>query len=170
MWSTGYACQILMELEFSPTYFRTLLKYQISWISVQREPSCSAPTDGRTDMTKQIGAFRNFANAPKNVLHLARFKLQNMKQFKYEHVNTHKQTSNTARYRVHTTSIGRVLIRMKLVPYGCICDDKYWYRALLLYGRTVLVQWRCLLRTHTGTPTLHRFIYSKHKIFWEFGR
>jgi hypothetical protein len=38
---------------------------KISWNSVQWEPSCSMRTDGRTDMTKLIVAFRNFANAPK---------------------------------------------------------------------------------------------------------
>jgi hypothetical protein len=30
------------------------------------ELSCSLQTDGWTDMTKLIVAFRNFANAPKN--------------------------------------------------------------------------------------------------------
>jgi hypothetical protein len=51
------------------TDFRNILKYQISWKSVQWEPSCSMLTDGRTDgridITKLIVAFRNFANAPK---------------------------------------------------------------------------------------------------------
>jgi hypothetical protein len=46
------------------TYFRKILKYQISWKSVKSEPSCSVRTDGRTDKTKLIVAFRNFANAP----------------------------------------------------------------------------------------------------------
>ena len=45
------------------TVFR---KYQISWKSVQWEPSCYTQTDGRTHMMKLIVAFRNFANAPKN--------------------------------------------------------------------------------------------------------
>ena len=48
-------------------YFLKLLRYQVSWKSVQWEQSCSKRTDGRTDMTKLIAAFRNFANAPKIV-------------------------------------------------------------------------------------------------------
>jgi hypothetical protein len=43
---------------------RKILKYQISWKSVQREPCCSMRTDGRADMTMLIVAFRSFANAP----------------------------------------------------------------------------------------------------------
>jgi len=48
------------------TDFRKIHKYQISSKSVQWELSCSMRTDRRTDMTKLIAAFRNFANAPKN--------------------------------------------------------------------------------------------------------
>ena len=50
---------------FSPE-IRKILKYKISWNSVQWEPSCPMRTDGRTDMTKLIVAFRNFSTAPKN--------------------------------------------------------------------------------------------------------
>jgi len=45
---------------------RKILKYQISCKSAQWEPSCSMRTDRRTDITKLLDAFRNFANAPKN--------------------------------------------------------------------------------------------------------
>ena len=45
------------------TDFRKILKYQISWKSVQREQSCSVRTDRRTDMTKLRVAFSNFVNA-----------------------------------------------------------------------------------------------------------
>jgi hypothetical protein len=48
------------------TDFQKIIKYQISWNSSQSETSCSVRTDRRTDMTKLIVAFRNFANAPKN--------------------------------------------------------------------------------------------------------
>jgi len=40
--------------------FRKIFKYQISWKSVQREPSYSMLTDGRTDMTKLIVAISQF--------------------------------------------------------------------------------------------------------------
>jgi hypothetical protein len=48
--------------------FRKILKYQISWKSVQWGPSWSMRTDGRmdTDMAKLIVAFRSFTNAPIN--------------------------------------------------------------------------------------------------------
>jgi hypothetical protein len=47
------------------TDFWKILKYQISLKSVQWESICSMWTDGRTDMTKLIVDFRNFAKAPK---------------------------------------------------------------------------------------------------------
>jgi hypothetical protein len=47
------------------TDFRKILKCQILWKSVPWEPSCSIRTVGRTDMTKLIVFFRNFAKAPK---------------------------------------------------------------------------------------------------------
>jgi hypothetical protein len=43
------------------TYFRKILKYQISWKSVQWEPSCSMRIDRQTYMMKLIVTFRNFA-------------------------------------------------------------------------------------------------------------
>jgi hypothetical protein len=70
------------------TVFRKILEYQISWKTVQWEPSCSmrktdgrtnGQTDGRTDMRKLIVAFKNFANAPK--------KWQVTNQFRYNNNN-----------------------------------------------------------------------------------
>jgi hypothetical protein len=70
MYSTRYCCQIIMRHKVSLTDFPKVLKYQISWKSVQREPSYSTRTNGRTDrctdITKLIIPFRNYANAAKN--------------------------------------------------------------------------------------------------------
>jgi hypothetical protein len=49
-----------------PAVFRIIVKYHIYRKSAQWEPNCSVRTDGQTDMTKLILAFRNFAIAPEN--------------------------------------------------------------------------------------------------------
>jgi hypothetical protein len=67
MQSTLYSCPILTKLEFFRQIFEKTRKYQISWKSVQWEPSCSMQTDGRTDMTKLKVAFHKFAKAPERI-------------------------------------------------------------------------------------------------------
>jgi len=69
------------ETWITSTEFRKILKYQISWIFVQWEPSRSVRTDERTDGTKLIVAFRNFANAPKN---------GELDSYRRENLRTHK--------------------------------------------------------------------------------
>ena len=57
------------------TYFRKILKYQVSWHSAQWKPSITMRTyrtDGQTDMTKSVFAFSNFANA-RNELNTCRY-------------------------------------------------------------------------------------------------
>jgi len=49
-----------------PTYFVKILKCQISWKSIQWQPSFSLRTDEQTDMTKLIVTSRNSAKAPQN--------------------------------------------------------------------------------------------------------
>jgi hypothetical protein len=50
-----------------PTDFRKMIKYQISWKSVQWKPNCSTRADGQTWRSKQ-SLFCNFANEPKKKL------------------------------------------------------------------------------------------------------
>ena len=47
-WSIHYSCQILTKLEFSQQIFQSMLKYQISWKSIQWEPGDSTWMDGWT--------------------------------------------------------------------------------------------------------------------------
>jgi hypothetical protein len=66
MYSARYAGQVLMTLEFSRQIFE-----KCSNINCHENPSSGSRivprgrTDGQTDVTKLILAFRNFANAPK---------------------------------------------------------------------------------------------------------
>jgi hypothetical protein len=50
--------------------FRKIIKYQIPWKLVQWERSCSMRKDRRTDMSKLIAEFRNFAEAHNNEISL----------------------------------------------------------------------------------------------------
>ena len=62
-----YRCLLLSDFKKAIVFskdFRKKLKYQISWKSFQWEPSCFMQTDGRTDATKLIVAFRSFTKAP----------------------------------------------------------------------------------------------------------
>ena len=68
MQGTRYSCHVLMKLRFSGQFFeKKKLEYQISSnpSGGSRIVLCGR-TDGRTDITKLIVAFRNFVNAPKN--------------------------------------------------------------------------------------------------------
>jgi len=85
-WTADYSCQILNKLEFSLQVFEKFsnTKFQENLSSGSR-----VVPDGRTDMTKLTVAFRNFANAPKNVV-CATPKVLN---------------ANKINYRVHTILI-----------------------------------------------------------------
>jgi hypothetical protein len=84
------------------TDFRHIFKYQISWKSVQREPSCAKRTDEQADVTKLIIAFRNFAKASNKLPHLwcARHCFSQptdpnrSRGFHYHHQDRHKHSHN----------------------------------------------------------------------------
>jgi hypothetical protein len=62
-WYTSYSCLVLIEFEFSRHNFEKFsnIKFHENPFSRSRDV-----TGGRTDMTKLIVAFRNFAKAPQN--------------------------------------------------------------------------------------------------------
>jgi hypothetical protein len=64
MWSTRFSCRILLTLEFSRQIFEKYLNLEF-----HENPSSGSRVIPcwRTDMTELIVAFRNFANAPKNM-------------------------------------------------------------------------------------------------------
>ena len=60
-----YSCYILMKLWILSMDFRKIPKHEISWKSLQREPSCSVRTDVRTDRRDEDNdRFCSFAKAP----------------------------------------------------------------------------------------------------------
>ena len=63
MQSTRYLCQILIKFEFSLQMFEKFLNLQ--FCENPFSDSLVVPC-GRTDLTKPIAAFRNFANALEN--------------------------------------------------------------------------------------------------------
>jgi hypothetical protein len=69
VWSIRYCCRISMKLEFSRHIFEKVsnTKFHQNPSSGSRVIPCGRrQTDGRTNMTKLMVAFRYFANAPKN--------------------------------------------------------------------------------------------------------
>ena len=63
----SYSCKILIELQFSLTDFRKILKFLEKF--VQWDPSSmltNGQTDRQTGMTKLIVAFGSFANVSKS--------------------------------------------------------------------------------------------------------
>ena len=68
---TFYSCPISMKLEFSRQIFdkSSNIKFNENPSSGNRDVPCRQ-TDGRTDMTKLIAAFLNFADARRNYYYL----------------------------------------------------------------------------------------------------
>jgi hypothetical protein len=52
MYSTRFSRRILTKFEFSRQIFQKYLNIEVSWKSVQCEPSCFTRTDGRTEEEK----------------------------------------------------------------------------------------------------------------------
>jgi hypothetical protein len=73
MENTRYSRQILMKLEFSQQIFKKYsnIKFNENLSCGSRDFQCER-TDGRTqgqrDMTKLIDTYRNFSNAPQNLV------------------------------------------------------------------------------------------------------
>ena len=67
-----YTCPTLIKFEFSRPFFENYsnTKFHDNSYSGSRVVSCGQ-TDGPTDMTKVIVAFRNFANTPKMIYNSA---------------------------------------------------------------------------------------------------
>ena len=84
------SCQILIKFEFSrhSFFFEKILRYQISWKSVQWEPSCAMRPDRRTDMTKLMVSSRNFEKAPKYVEWHANISLHFFKYSQWEYLKS----------------------------------------------------------------------------------
>jgi hypothetical protein len=92
-------------------YFLKNLKIWISWKSLQWEPSCSMRTDRQLDTTKLIVAFRNFANAPKNVSGhpatvVVRFRLQHLPTSTIHEVNQLTTVTSTRIQTFYTKLCG----------------------------------------------------------------
>jgi len=60
-----YSCQILIKTEYAQHISKKIQKYRILQRSFHCEPKCFVRSDGQTDMTKSIFAFRNSAKARK---------------------------------------------------------------------------------------------------------
>jgi hypothetical protein len=99
MWSTRYSCQIFCETWIFSTDFLQILKFHISWKSVQWKPRCSLRTegsiDGETDVTKLIVAFRSFANAPKHVIGIANLRRSDSVEFQADYIKLLMKARNT---------------------------------------------------------------------------
>jgi hypothetical protein len=76
-----YSCKvpfIVIRFKWKSNFladFRKIPQYQMSLKFAQWKHSCSMRTDRRTDMTKLIVTFLNFARAPKNQPYLRQLKL-----------------------------------------------------------------------------------------------
>jgi hypothetical protein len=101
------------ETWISSTSFRKILKYQISWISIRPVRAqlfhAEVLIAGRTDMTKLIAAFRNFANRPENSAqcsHCAYVLCMDLrKKTTFALYNTDRFISTTYVYSVYTGSL-----------------------------------------------------------------
>jgi hypothetical protein len=56
-----------METRIFSADFRKIIKYNISWKSLQWGPSCSMRTEGQTGTTRLVDTFYNFSKAPKDL-------------------------------------------------------------------------------------------------------
>jgi hypothetical protein len=102
------------------TDFQKILGYQISWKSVQWEPSCSMTTDRQTYMTKLIVTFCSFVNTPNN-------SAQCHTGTCHWHMGSYKKKAN----RILQLISLQIAVRARLQPCLFLCNSKHAARGRL---------------------------------------
>jgi hypothetical protein len=145
------------------TGFLKELKYQVSSKSIQWEPSYSMRTGGRTDMTKLIVAFRNFANAPKNTYRqfVFFFSEQITVYKKKRKFKSRSQKFTESNIELFVCVLYNILARCPTWVATCSCN-KHQKRSWVEGFSSLFIA-----RKHNGMSTLRaRFLYFAPSCEW----